>query len=170
MTSSVDQLLEAVRRDGPEGREAELTLGLLVERTVRGDDDIGREVLRTEWAEVRLTDAQVDTAVDALLDMLAGPGLPSTGVLWILGKAGDARSTTPLVTLVDRLLPDPAHAELTARALATLIAVAGDAERATVDAVVRRAAADGQGEARETAQDHLDARRAGPEAGVVDEG
>jgi hypothetical protein len=154
------EIMEAIRRGGEEAHEAAMTLGLLIERrTVNrpaGDDGGIRAVLGDQLANLTLSDAELQTAVDELIRYLDETPGPFPGAVWALNKSYDPRAVPHLLRLLDRTLTDPNNEHVAYQALQGIITTGVPSQHKDQSlAAIQRAAAQGHGEVKASAADYL---------------
>ena len=153
----VNELIETIERGGDEAHTAALTLGLLIEREkVRrpaGDDGGVRVMLGDELATRRLSDDELQTAVDELIEYLSRTSEPHPTAVWALTKSYDPRIVPPLIELLNKIITDPDKKHLAYQALIGIINTGPN--ESVVLAAVQRAAREGLGQVKETAQSYL---------------
>lgn len=160
--TDVQTLLRSVRRGGEQGREASLALGLLIERerVQRPPHDDGgiREILGEEYADRRLSEAELAVAVEGLLHHVEQAGEDSAStVIWALSKSYDERVVPPVINLLAKLHArrDKEHLAYQALTIVMNTGVGSPHNDAALQAV-RNAAARGAGDVAQTARTYLD--------------
>lgn len=151
----IDELIETIQRGDERAHEAALTLGLLIEREcVRrpaGDDGGVRMILGEKWAKRRLSEEELNHAVDRLIDYTNQTAEPHPMAVWALTKSHDIRTLDCFIGLLDRILSDPAREHLAYQALIGTTSFYNPGSLAAI----RRAAEHGHGLVKETAKRYL---------------
>ncbi|MEA2900087.1 MAG: hypothetical protein QOJ84_5702 [Bradyrhizobium sp.] len=162
---TVEGLLAKVLRGGTEAQEATLTLGLLIEDRPPADDAGLAVVIGPQLAELRLSPAERNAAVDGLLAYIRDTAEPSPTAIWALTKSYEPRIVPVLIALLDRHGDDPHAAPLAYQALVGIVTAGLTTpewrERSLV--AVKRAAARAHAEVAEAAQRYL--KTAVPQSG-----
>jgi len=145
-TSMVDALLHTAASGTPEGDEALLTLGLLLEHRAAGGDLTA--LLGAKLAQVRLTEREADRVMRTLITLAMTPA-PRTSVLWALQKGGDSRAMPVFARVLKATLLDPSRQPLAEQALQGLMTFGALPE-------IQHAAKAGTGALQAAAQEYLD--------------
>jgi hypothetical protein len=150
----IDEMIEAIQREDESAHEAALTLGLLIERErVRrpaGDGGL-RMILGEKWAKRKLSEMELNHAVDRLIDYTNQTAEPHPMAVWALTKSHEVRTLDCFIGLLDRVLSDPAKEHLAYQALIGTTSFYNSRSLAAI----RRAAVEGHGLVKETAVRYL---------------
>lgn len=154
----IKKIMASIYRGGMEADEAALALGLLIERekiSGRSNYDI-RAIFGERLANRRLSDAEIASAVDELVEYITKTLEPHPRAVWALAQSHEPRIVRPLINLLNRFLTNPDRVHLAYHALVGIIPLQNDQSRAAILAAVYKAAEQGHGDVKETAADYLE--------------
>lgn len=158
----VEKLLQTIRSGGTEAHEAALALGLLIEREKvnrpnSGDDGGIREILGDKLANQRLSQMELNTAVDELIRYIDETTKPHSMAVWALTKSYEPRILPHLIAILDRVVNDTTQENLTYQTLLGIINIGISSSYKDVSlAAIRKAAEHGHGQVMETATQYLE--------------
>jgi hypothetical protein len=158
----IEELIQTIRSGGTEAHEAALALGLLIEREKvnrpNPEDDGGiREIIGDELANRRLSQMELNTAVNELIRYIDETIKPHSMAVWALTKSYEPRILPHLLALLDKVVNDTTQENLTYQTLVGIINIGIPSSYKDLSlAAIRKAAEHGHGEVMETATQYLE--------------
>jgi len=158
----IEKLIQVIRSGGTEAHDAALALGLLIEREKvnrpnPADDGGIREILGDELANRRLSQMELNTAVDELIHYIDETLEPDSMAVWALTKSYEPRILPHLMALLDRVINDTTQENLTYQTLLGIINIGIPSSYKDLSlAEIRKASEHGHGQVRETATRYLE--------------
>lgn len=159
----IEKLIQAIHSSTTEAHEAALALGLLIERervnhqSSEENDDRIREILGDELSTRRLSQMEINTAVDELIRYIDEAIEPDSMAIWALTKSYEPRVIPHLVALFDKVINDVNQENLTYQTLLGIINIGVPSKHKDLSLeAIRKASEHGYGQAKETATRYLE--------------
>lgn len=158
---SVLELIQVIRDKSQESHDAALAIGLLIEREkvnrpMPGDDGGIAEILGKKLASQRLSETDLETALNELISYVNDTPEPEPMAIWALNKSYDLRIIPTLINVLKRTVHDPKQENLACQALFGLINIGISSKyKSLCLEILDEAAKYGHGEVKDTASNYL---------------
>ena len=158
----IKELIQAIRSGGTQAHDAALALGLLIEREKvnrpnPADDGGIREILGDELANRRLSQIELNTAVDELIRYIDETLEPESMAVWALTKSYESRILPQLIALLDRVVNNTTQENIAYQTLLGIINIGISSSYQDLSlATIRKASEHGHGRVQETATRYLE--------------